>query len=183
MHSRKSHKNNQHKQKSCGSRDQTGGFGQKIYHVSSASMYQCSFTKLNYTRWLVAFTHLGKQQYEITYGIQSVLLYTQISPPATPSKDSASTPVVQEKKRGIRHQWCEGEGSVMNNSISQCSVLNYVEGLLPLTPCTVYTRLQQQRHVMHAHVGSGESTDKHDFNTYLQKHTHIKNCQFISYVP
>ena len=131
----------------------------------------------------MAFTHLGKQQYEITYGIQSVLLYTQISPPATPSKDSASTPVVQEKKRGIKHQWCEGEGSVMNNGISPCVVLSYVEGLLPLTPCTVYTRLQQQRHVMHAHVGSGESTDKHDFNTYLQKHTHIKNCYFISYVP
>lgn len=75
-------------------------------------------------------THLGQQLYEITHGIQSVLWYTQISPPATLSKDSASTPVVQEKKRGIKHQWCEGEGSVMNNGTSQCSVLSYVEGLL-----------------------------------------------------
>ena len=122
----------------------------------------------------MAFTHLGQQQYEITHGIQSALWYTQISPPATPSKDRASTPVVQEKKRGIRHHWCEGEGSVMNNGISQCSVLSYIGGPLPLTPCTVYIGLQQQRHAMHARGGSGESTDKHDFvNTviiYLQKH-------------
>ena len=51
----------------------------------------------------------------------------------------------------------------MNNDINQCSVRSYIEGLLPLTPCTVYTGIQQQRHVMHARVGSGESTDKHDF--------------------
>ena len=124
---------------------------------------------------------LSQQQNEVTNGIQSVLWYTQISPPATPSKDSASTPVVQEKKRGIRHQWCEGKRSVMNNNISHCSVLSYVEGLLPLIPCTVYTGIQQQRHVMCACVGSGESADKHDFANsailYLQKH--LKNASSL----
>ena len=111
----------------------------------------------------MAFTHLGQRQYEITYGIQSVLLYTQISPSATPSKDSASTPVVQEKKRSIRHQWCEGERSVMNNSINQCSVLSYV-GVYTYcfhSPHVLY--ILGFNHVMNACGGSGESTDKHDF--------------------
>ena len=76
----------------------------------------------------------------------------------------------------------------MNTGTSQCSVLSYIEGLLPLTPCTEYTGLQQQRHVMR--VGSGESTDKHDLVNsvltyllqlsvilYLQKH--FKNASSL----